>query len=200
MGWGKKVAELNRNMVWQTYVLCNLSGFQEEVDNWEQTVATCKEYPATGVIKDTIFLGWEDEEKYYLQIPYRNEDGVLVPHGKCSVRHVLPQLKNAKGSHFHAYTYDVTFAVNVENGKALSITPSGKVQKWEEDESAGENVGFLSKAQAVLNAKPVVKKTYNVKSVSDLDSPAFGYDAADKTTMIDVLRGCLKMDKKELYG
>ena len=186
----EKVAELNKNMVWQTYVLCNLSEFQEEVDKWEQTIANCKEYPASGVIKDTILLGWEDEEKYYMQIPYRNDDGVLVPHGKCSVRHVLPQLKNAKGSHFHKYTYDVTFVVNVENGTAVSIVPSGKVQKWEEDESAGGNVGILSKAQAVLNAKPIVKKTYNVKNVSDLDSPAFGYDAADKKSMLDNLSLC----------
>lgn len=195
----EKVAELNRDMVWQTYVLCNLSEFQEEVDKWEQTLANCKEYPATGVIKDTILLGWDDEEKYYMQIPYINEDGVLVPHGKCSVRHVLPQLKNAKGSHFHAYTYDVTFVVNVENGMAKSIVPSGKVQKWEEDESAGGNVGLLSKAQAILNAKPIVKKTYNVKSVSDLNSPAFGYDAADKKTMIDNLSLCGKRGVSNHY-
>lgn len=182
-----RVVELNKNMVWQTYVLCNLSEFQEEVDKWEQTISNCKEYPASGVIMDTILMGWDDEEKYYMQIPYKNEDGVLVPHGKCSVRHVLPQMKNAKGSHFHAYTYDVTFVVNVENGIAVSIVPSGKVQKWEEDESAGGNVGILSKAQAILNAKPIVKKTYSVKNISDLDSPAFGYDAADKKSMIDNL-------------
>ena len=195
----EKVAELNKNMVWQTYVLCNLSEFQEEVDKWEQTIANCKEYPASGIIKDTILLGWDDEEKYYMQIPYRNEEGVLVPHGKCSVRHILPQLKNAKGSHFHAYTYDVTFVVNVENGMAKSIVPSGKVQKWEEDESAGGNVGLLSKAQAILNAKPIVKKTYNVKSVSDLNSPAFGYDAADKKTMIDNLSLCGKRGVSNHY-
>ena len=195
----EKVAELNENMVWQTYVLCNMSEFQEEVDKWEQTIANCKEYSATGVIKDTILLGWEDEEKYYMQIPYKNENGVLVPHGKCSVRHVLPQLKNAKGSHFHKYTYDVTFIVNVENGMAVSIVPSGKVQKWEEDESAGGNAGILSKAQAVLNAKPIVKKTYNVKSVSDLDSPAFGYDAADKQSMIDNLSLCGKRGVTNSY-
>lgn len=152
---------------WQLWMMCNSPKFRERVDTWVRN--TKMDYPATGVIRDTIST-WRDSREYtVINIPYILVDGNLVANGICTLKKHLAQRSDANGELFEGFTFDITMTVSVENGKAKSKSTKGQISQWEENKAAGKGKkSYFEQQKAIRAAKPIVKKKVDITKEEDI--------------------------------
>ena len=123
----------------------------------------------SGVLTWTIYDGVNDS--YPMKLPYKTINGKKVIDGLCTVRLLHTQLQNATGSNYREETYDVTITMNVQNGKVMNISCSGKIQNWIPNINILKNYRTEYEQKIALSrAKPIIDKTQNIKSLNDFRS------------------------------
>ena len=162
-----KFITLDTTHQWQLWMMCNSSKFRERVDAWVRNAPM--DYPANGIIRDTISTWRENREYVILNIPYTRVNGNLVANGICTLHKHLAQRNDANGELFEGFTFDITMTVDVENGKAKSSSTKGQISQWEENKAAGQGKkSFFEQQKAIRAAKPIIKKKVNIAKEEDI--------------------------------
>ena len=134
-----------------------------------KTLMDSRSLQTSGVLIRNIYDGVNGS--YPMKLPYKTINGKKVIDGLCTVRLSRTQLQNATGSNYREETYDVTITMNVQNGKVMSISCSGKIQNWIPNINILKNYRTEYEQKIALSrAEPIVDKTQNIKSLNDFKS------------------------------
>lgn len=162
-----KFIALDTTHQWQLWMMCNSPKFRERVDAWVSNSQI--DYPANGIIRDTISTWREKREYVILNIPYTLVNGNLVANGICTLQKHFAQRNDANGELFEGFTFDITMTVDVENGKAKLSSTKGQISQWEENKAAGNGKkSFFEQQKAIRAAKPIIKKKVNIAKEEDI--------------------------------
>ena len=187
----RRFTELDASNQRKLWAICNAYYFRQRVNNWINTSQT--NLSTNGTIHDTVELGHGDMG--IISIPYIVENGVIIPHGTCTIRQFDPQYKDATGARYNKITVDITLTVIVDKGKATNKTVKGYVCEWNENTAAGKGKkNYFEQKKAIQAAKPIEVEKIIINKEDDIKNnltlKAYGIDMDD---MISVLTyGCTK--------
>lgn len=181
----EKFSEIDTSSQRKLWYVCNNYYFKERINNLKNNSTLT--HTSNGVINDTITI---NNIMYISKIPYFVENGMLIPHGVCSVRLFRPQDKEATGSAFYHNTADVTMIVNVNNGKATRKSVTGTVCEWDVNTAAGKGKSYFGATQAIAAAKPIVKKRKTINGEEDILNSTWARDYDNMKIILTY--GCTK--------